>query len=710
MNNVMLGAISGLSAGWIAAGFGAVGVVAVIHLLARRRLPRATLPTVAFLARAEAPSRRRRRLRDILLFILRAGAIAAVALAFDRPTWVRAGAPGEDGIELVIVLDASASMQRSLRGRTHFDRAVERAERLLARLDPGSDRAAVIISTSRPESLLPIATANFAGLRGRLRGVEGTLQRADLPAAIEAARALPTGDGAPARSRRIIIITDGQRSQWGDAGIAAVAPRAVVGAVSVAPERDDANLAITGVEETPPAPGDQRSAVVEVENFSDTGAAAALRIIAGNRARSSALSLDAHRQISEIFSLPDEPGEIVVRAAIAADDAFPFDDERVAVVPERRTIRLGLITDEDVGPAFDASFFLSAALAPLEDGPFEIARIEPSDPALADPALGGAFDVIVLAGADPLPQGLIRRLETFGDSGGGIVWVVGSQAQAAALARFEDTEYDAPIEYTPHASTLELGDHARGDAEWSWIRGMEGIRVTATLRHLSRPARQTLLRARSGATVAARWQRGAGRVVIIGAAMSDRERGLVSSPLFPVLMHELAGWAAGERGGAAPEFHVGRPVRVPIPEKIAMGAALVDDLGRSVRVERAGDGFIAIAEPRDAPGLVEIRRSDGEVIARRAVVMDRRESDLRSITEAEMNAALRGDPIEAADGERADVQSRLDEWEGMELWPWLIGAAFCMLFGESLVIGVAARGRLSARERGESRIGAGAGE
>src|SRR4249919_1446339 len=84
----------------------AIGIPLVLHLLRQRADPVQPFSAVRLLRAAPVEQARRRRLRDLLLFALRATAVALLALA--RP--YLAGAAAADAPVTLVLADVSASL------------------------------------------------------------------------------------------------------------------------------------------------------------------------------------------------------------------------------------------------------------------------------------------------------------------------------------------------------------------------------------------------------------------------------------------------------------------------------------------------------------------------------------------------------------------------------------------------------------------------
>ena len=87
----------------------AVAVPVVLHLLRQRVDPVIEFSAVRFLRRAPVERARRRRLRDVLLFLLRMAALLLLAFGFARP-YLQSGAALPEPPVTVVLADISASL------------------------------------------------------------------------------------------------------------------------------------------------------------------------------------------------------------------------------------------------------------------------------------------------------------------------------------------------------------------------------------------------------------------------------------------------------------------------------------------------------------------------------------------------------------------------------------------------------------------------
>src|SRR5262245_1881379 len=122
---------------------GAISIPVVIHLIQRERKRVIEFPSLMFIRRIPYQSVRRRRIRHWGLLLMRAAALALLALAFARPFFrqsAMAAAAAGGAREIVIVLDQSASMGYG----DHWQRA-QAAARQVVRGMGADDRATLVL-------------------------------------------------------------------------------------------------------------------------------------------------------------------------------------------------------------------------------------------------------------------------------------------------------------------------------------------------------------------------------------------------------------------------------------------------------------------------------------------------------------------------------------------------------------------------------------
>ena len=126
----------------------------ILHLLTLQRLRTVELSTYRFLFDSYVQQRRRMRLLELLLAVLRTLFLLLLIFALGRPVlehWGRLfGAVA--GRDVILLLDCSASMSASSAGMRSIDRAKRLARSVVQRLGP-ADRVTVYKLTEQPVEL-----------------------------------------------------------------------------------------------------------------------------------------------------------------------------------------------------------------------------------------------------------------------------------------------------------------------------------------------------------------------------------------------------------------------------------------------------------------------------------------------------------------------------------------------------------------------------
>lgn len=196
----------GFLAPWFLLLGGAAVVPLLIHLLRRRIGIEVEFPAARYLARAEREHSRTLKMRNLLLMLLRMLVILLLAAAAARPT-VRIRGAGHAPTALAIVLDNSLSTSLVQGGTPLLDRFKEAAIDVIGAATP-DDRLWLITADGT------VRGGSAASLRSEVQRVRMLAGAGDLGAAVASGVAAVQASGLPAK--QVAILTDGQRSAWGE--------------------------------------------------------------------------------------------------------------------------------------------------------------------------------------------------------------------------------------------------------------------------------------------------------------------------------------------------------------------------------------------------------------------------------------------------------------------------------------------------------------
>src|SRR4051794_33326976 len=147
----------------------------LLHLLTLQRLRTVELPTFRFLFDTYVQQRRRMQFLEALVAFLRMLFILLLVVLFaglvfkdfDR---LFGSGKGAGGREVILLIDASASMNARTGGKSAFERAKAAALDVVEELTP-DDRVTLVRVGARPEELLSRFNTDTKGIRAKIENL-----------------------------------------------------------------------------------------------------------------------------------------------------------------------------------------------------------------------------------------------------------------------------------------------------------------------------------------------------------------------------------------------------------------------------------------------------------------------------------------------------------------------------------------------------------
>lgn len=198
----------------------------VIHLLNKRRFKPMRWAAMEFLLKALKQNTRRLQLRDIILMLIRAAAVALLALTLARPmVAVKAGILGGRRTAGMILLDNSLSMAHNDGRETRFDRAKHLVKKILVSLDEEDNALGGLLTfNDEPNRPLGDPPQNLDYLlkeadRAVTNPTSAALYRTDAGTNLEGAlkETLKLFESSPefrAANKELYLVTDMQARPW----------------------------------------------------------------------------------------------------------------------------------------------------------------------------------------------------------------------------------------------------------------------------------------------------------------------------------------------------------------------------------------------------------------------------------------------------------------------------------------------------------------
>lgn len=647
-----------------------------------RQEPREQRPFGAMLLldRLQRNPRRRRRLRDRLLLLLRALAVLAVVASAAGP---ELRLPAETGLvggsgRVVVVLDDSMSMDQAVGAGTAFSAARTEAAALLRGLPEGA-RAAVV-TAGEPVSVIGSGLSDdhdalAAAVDAWVQGHGAT----DLHGALTTARGLLEGEPG-----EVVVLSD-------EAG------PGVVEACAIDLER----LHATGSRVIPRPVGPETPANVFVAEAAYgegvEGGAVTVRLVNyGPEAMEvpTTVELPDGTTITSFASVPaagEAPATAEARFTVPrqaqggvaavrlAEGALPLDNARWFHLPEVGASRV-LLVDGDPGstPTRSEVYFLERALSPYGSAGVAVDVVAPAGLELLEE---GPYRVAWVANlADPGP--VAPALVDFVRGGGGLVLAVGDNVTAERWNTALSSLLPVPLGRPRDLVSLdaESGEPlARPDPALDLFApftqgGLDAFprvrqrRVLTTTPYEDDEELRTLLRFQSGVPALIERSVGTGRVLLWTSTV---DLGWGNAPLqavFAPFVLRVTGWLGGEVGANARrlETEVNQAVSVPLPEGVTDVEVRGPD-GTTLPSTRSAE---ALAFTPKQPGAYAVGVPGEPPRAWVAVNHAAAESDVRrGAGLAEVEAAV--DPASSA--------------RRLSLGPWVLVGGAALLLGAALL-------------------------
>ena len=683
-----------------AIGLVALAVPILVHLVHKERKETTPFPSLMFLLRTPYQHSRRQRIRDWLLFLMRAMVFLLLVAAFSRPVFdrppdVQAAALG-GGRELVILLDRSFSMRVGDR----WTRAQAAARQALDGLGP-ADRATLVLFADQARAVRE-GTETRAVLRAAVDSSSpGDAGTRYAPALVLARRTLAESQ---LPKREVLVISDFQRSGWDVSEDAKLPSGTTVTPVDVA-STDISDRAVRAVE-LRRTMVDGRERITVTARVSNVGPAArgieARLEVAGRVAATSRLDVgaDAGGVVTfESLAIPATPQQAAIRItpdAVPSDDVLHFVLERAPSIP--------VLLVEGLTPGSDREVYLQRALEIGDRPSFDVTVRRTSQLSAAD--LGGKR--LVLMNNAPWPTGdMSRRLQEFVNNGGGLLVVAGDVVTATSWpGRANGLLPAAPGDMKDRVADKGaiLGAIDRSHPALSVFGGAQSGDLSAARFYRYRTFQADsgiLARFDDGAPAVIEQRTGNGRTIVIASSFDGLWNDLPRQPVFLPFVHQLAQYASGYRAGRS-VYEVGDPVDLQ-----GVGPAVADSTGarglayvavspKGNRLRIGGTQGEAALVPAEA-GIYEVRPA-GEPGARPrlvAVNIPSRELDLARFdpTRLTHSVATVGD---SNDSSSSPAQVDLAQRERKQsVWWYLLLIAATLLVAESMLAHRLSRHRIT---------------
>lgn len=786
-------------------GLAALALPILIHLLNRRKPMVVDWGAMRFLQASHQARRRRLLLEDVLLLCLRCLAIALIVLAMARPfmlsqsvipwalvlplvlvaiiglvlalsivsnrrrsrqlaglclgliaaallsslleRWVQAhrwlGQHG--GEDIMLVIDASASMTVNRDGQSNFEHALDEARSVAGAMGAG-DAIGILLAGPAPRVILAPTSDRKAvqeTLASRVcRPTSGAMGA--LEALNAALSALAEGHNP---AKKIILFTDGHSLGWdahNEARWSYLAQR--MKTLPTTPKvicrrfpfpADFENAAVAEISLSRKIVGTDRPVMIDVKILnagSKPLAPPAVELLADDRLLErkypgKELPPGGAEDVRFEYRF-DTPGHHVLKARIVGEDALPLDNTLERVVNILDTLPVLLVDGAPSERFFrGASAFTRVALMPGDEpaaakNPADGASTNATDflvrpKVIAVTALSAYHEldqnkVVILLNVPRLPAPVVQRLGEFVAAGGGLLVAPGRRAEpescnawktsagqpllpAALLERRQLPDRPAHFDLRSfkHPALQLVAESPHSDAGSLLVRAYWKL---APAGKETRPQICGLFD--NGDPAIVERQIGQGRVILSAIAFDNRDSTLTSLKSFVPFIHELIYYLAAP---AVPDVNIlpGTDLILDLPSGKTPGrssglAAKVEVVTpaqqrRPAIVERAGDHFRIRFTETQEPGLYRVMLPAATAATNAGanaeipftVTRQSAESIYKGLSETDVAAVRRNVDLAMVEGKDVLLMAAKGKAPGEEIWKWLAFGALLALLAET---------------------------
>ncbi|MFT7515360.1 MAG: hypothetical protein ACI9QL_004592, partial [Candidatus Omnitrophota bacterium] len=204
----------------LVAGTALISVPIIIHLLNRRKFKVVEWAAMDFLIEADRLNRRRVRIEDLILLILRCLVIFLIGLTLARPFLSRAGGFlfGGTRYDRLVLLDDSISMDARSGGSTPLEQGKKQLSQMVSELASGqSNDTLTLMLLSKPEKPLfvmqSMGGAAASEVLEQIKDLTPIDQAGDLSTALMEIQKM-VADDQSGMSRMVYLLTDQRLKDW----------------------------------------------------------------------------------------------------------------------------------------------------------------------------------------------------------------------------------------------------------------------------------------------------------------------------------------------------------------------------------------------------------------------------------------------------------------------------------------------------------------
>jgi len=713
----------GFASPWLLLGLGLGAIPIVVHLLHKRRFRETDWAAMRFLLEAARKNSRRLRLEQLLLLLVRVLIFVLLICALAQPyaeslgTFVRSEAP----THRIVVIDASFSMGYRSADQSRFERAKDIARKIIDSAKQGDALNLVRICDSHPRTIVRRPSYQQSTVVGEIDRLELTDERGDLAATLQEVVELLT-QASKVEQKQVYLISDLQRESWGS-GVGGtsfelrrlfkqISESARLMIIDLGRPRS-ANASVTSLTVDEPFVIADRAVHLQttIKNFGPSPLVdQRIELYVDGRlteTRSENLAPASDVPVKFTYTF-ERSGEHRIDVRLP-DDFLATDNRRWLALPVRDELNVLLVNGKRSGRAPDnATFYLEKAFAPSTSKRKWTGVTRPKvikDGELIAHEDLSRYDCIFLCNVGTFEPREAEILRAYLQSGGGVVFCLGDQVRPENYNRvlYQDGQGILPARLGDRADAAndpqrvfqfdvaDLKHPIVNPFEGNPGTGLDQALTTQYVRVEPRPDSTTVaLQFTSGDPAIVDAVVGHGRSILLTMSVDTAWGGWPVQRSFPPIMHEIVRYAVTGRweerqrlvGEAVTRIFPTRafsvPVRIRRPDNRQIVVPLFEE-----------ENFASISyRETTRRGVYEVIL--GVPLGRSelfAVNVDSRESDLRKLSEKQLQTELLADVEFEYRTRWQDFARSTDAMvsEQGHLTRWLLIATFCLVLVEQLM-------------------------
>lgn len=707
---------------WMLAGLAGISLPIIAHLLSKKKYDVVQWGAMQFLELGRE-TRRRVRLEEFLLLLLRIALICLIVFAFARP-WASGGffkhLVSAQPRDVVIIIDGSFSMGWQDGVETPYQQAIDWAREFLNDLDSG-DTVALIDARDQVRTIIEHPTHDVEWVREELRNLPPPSGTSNLAEACS--RAVQILSQTTNLEREILVLSDRQSLPWSTTDAnrwlrfddlldqPAVRPRVWYVDVTEGGPEERLNLTVGSL---------QLSRELTVTDF-PVRISTSIHYSGGNTPLVKRINLEVNGEVIPERAITvqlqpdgeatiefehrfDSVGSYLVGVSVEGD-ALPGDNLSLAAIDVKDALPVLLVDgDYRFDPTRSETFFAQTALTPAL-GARNWVRADAVDVKDWEADNLDRYQVVILANVERLSPAVIESLQSFVENGGGLMFALANRCDAE---HYNSTLNDSGLlpvllRTTRQATGVEVAENesrgvriAEESLELPWLKRFQTAdasltdarfdqwwAVDAQLKNkadddsarISEPISVARLTTGDPFLVASEY--GRGRILVMSAPLDADWSTLPAKPDYVAFLHESIFYLAA--AGLQRNLLPGVPFVLPVEPGFDPGAhAFYDPSGKEYEVTLEGSEtrpFVRFTNTM-LPGAYDLeqkpRNSNLDFRERFVVDFDRGESDLTPLDESEMNFLTAEDRLTKIASHDEMRDALLTDNSQAELWRWMI--------------------------------------